>query len=167
MQALADAAQALVAHDPGNAQWQRLLAAVQTRSALALSAAGARAQADERIAASLAILQPAYLRNPDNINGRQALAEAWLASAQIAGRGTVSARAACQRSADLFAAVGQTSEDYLILLPWMRSQHCLGNAAASARAARVLAKIGYRGASHDDFDSPSTHGRPPDDAERS
>ncbi|MBO9880831.1 winged helix-turn-helix domain-containing protein [Xanthomonas sp. D-109] len=164
---LADAAQALVAHDPSNAQWQRLLAAAQTQLALSLSAAGARVQAGDSIEAALAILQSAYVRNPDNINGRQALAEAWLASAQIAGRDTVGAHAACQRSADLFAAANQTSEDYLILLPWMRSQHCLGNDAAGARAARVLARIGYRSASHDDFDSPSTHGRPPDDAERS
>jgi len=153
LRAIADAVQALAARDPGNAPWQRLQASADTQLALALVAHGAAAQARERIAASLAILQRAYLHNPDNLNGRQALAEAWLASARIAGRDDAAgARDACRHSAELVGAVIQDSKDYRILVPWMRSQRCLNNDAASAQAGRSLTAIGYRHAAHEDPD---------------
>lgn len=150
LNALLERMDALADKDPGNAQWLRLKASTGTLLAQTLAQEGHRAPARQQIRRSLSILKNAYADNPDNIAGREALANAWLAAASILPDSGAD-RGACAEAAGLLAPSAQSSRDYRILVPWMRSQACLGQHAAAASTRDVLDTIGYRYGGRDDL----------------
>jgi tetratricopeptide (TPR) repeat protein len=148
--ALEEDARALTALDPKNSDWSRLLALTEQGIGLSQMQLGQAAPARSSLALALQRLQTLYLANPSDPRAAADLARTLVVQAELdALAGDREAmRAACAKAAKLIPAEARRNADYRILDPWVRSQVCLGNAAAVAPAQGQLARIGYQEASY-------------------
>ncbi|MFC4159032.1 nSTAND1 domain-containing NTPase [Chitinimonas lacunae] len=129
--------------DPRNADWARLQAISQQRTAAALLALGRVEDARPYIAAARQQLDALQAANAE-FRTRAALAHTLLTLARLetAAGQTQAARTACQQASELLRSEAGRTSRHQILDPWIQAQHCLDQPAVSAR--QRLTQIGYR-----------------------
>jgi len=138
--------QALLAQDPGNARWGRLEAVARARMGAALVASG-QAQAGRReTAIGIADLERLYDRNPSDLTGRLAYADALLlpSAPDEQNRKYEISLLSCKKVYGMISKDAPSSLDYKILDAWVRVNLCLGNQAAADITLKRLEAIGYR-----------------------
>lgn len=137
---------ALLAFDPNNVNWARREAITRLRIAQVSMANRQFDVAQQQNNAALERLQPLFAKNPANKSVRLATANALILAAQISNAvgDRAAAALACQRAHGLLKENGSTTQDFQVLDPWVRINHCLGNWEAAAQAEERLRKIGYR-----------------------
>ena len=141
---------ALLALDPNNVNWARREAIARLRIAQVLMAEHQDAQAGRQLGLALARLQSLYAGNPANQSIRLAIVNGDLLSAQLnsaAGDGRA-ATLACEHAFGVLKENGSSTQDFQVLDPWVRINHCLGDRAAASIAVDRLHNIGYRDANY-------------------
>ena len=131
--------------DPQNVVWARRAAIARARLAAILLAAQQHGAAERELRGAVATLTSLYDRNPGNLNGRLALAEAQvLWSSLQSGQGDQRlAMSICQKIHGMLQAEATASRDYQVLDLWSRVNTCLGDRPALLLTAARLRQIGY------------------------
>jgi len=144
---------ALHAQDPTNTRWARLDGVSRTRMGAALAASGQVQAGRHEIAVGIGDLQRLVERNPSDLTGRIALAEALLLpAAQEASNNTYGlSPSSCKKVYDMIGKDAPTAMDYRILDVWARVNLCLRNESAADIAIKRLQAVGYRDTSFTRF----------------
>jgi DNA-binding winged helix-turn-helix (wHTH) protein/tetratricopeptide (TPR) repeat protein len=149
---------ALVKSDPKNAVWARREAVARMRLAAALLHDGRVDAARQQAEAALREVEALYGRDSGNKNLRLAKIDALVLSAQAseAAKDFAAQRSACAQAFELLKDGARSSNDFRILVPWIRVSHCTGNEAAAVAAAGRLRDVGYRDTEFSQFLSPKS-----------
>lgn len=145
--------QSVLLQDPRNARWGRLEAVARTRMGVALVASGQTQAGQRETTKGIADLERLYQRNPADLTGRIALADALLlpAARDDRDRNDGLALLSCKKVYGMISKDAPSTLDYKILDAWVRVNLCLGNQAAAAIAVKRLEEIGYRDTSFGRF----------------
>jgi DNA-binding winged helix-turn-helix (wHTH) protein len=141
---LVDKSAALVALDPMNADWVRLAALAQQRTAAALFKANRRPAAMAAADQAVHLLQGAYGRNKMDTRARALLATTLLLRAELRLGAGAEYRADCRAVISLLGPQAAASSDLQVLDPWVRSHQCIAEGAAVINTVAWLDQIGYR-----------------------
>jgi eukaryotic-like serine/threonine-protein kinase len=143
---LADRAQALTGLEPKKKDWARLSALLDQNLGIVMLELGRRVEAQRRLELALEKLQAAYHGNSTDMRIASDIANTQLILSRLheAGGNQRRASQACSDASTLLGKTAAQSEDYRVLDPWIRAQHCLGNDDVTRAARARLKTMGYR-----------------------